>query len=133
MAVDFTNIGPTCQKIEDMIAYARPIIGRWPVFYRYTLGEDIYRQMILLLRLATKARLRHYNKTTLQELDTEKEILKTLIRLANGTEYGDKDGGRRKLLSDHSYGVWSEKMVEIGRLIGGWIASVTKEKDSKND
>ena len=69
----------------------------------------------------------------MQELDTEKEILKTLIRLANGTEYGDKNGGRRKLLSDHSYGVWSEKMVEIGRLIGGWITSVTKEKDSKND
>ena len=49
MAVDFGYIGPTCQKIEDMIAFARPIIGRWPPFYRYTLGEDVYRQMIQLL------------------------------------------------------------------------------------
>lgn len=133
MAVDFSCIGPTCQKIEDMIGYARPIINKWPPFYRYTLGEDIYRQMILLLRLATKARLRHYNKTTLQELDTEKEILKTLLRLANNTEYSDRQGGKRRLLPDHNYGVWAEKMLEIGRLIGGWIQSVTKEKQEKTD
>lgn len=124
MAADFSDIGPTCQKIEDMMGYARPIIGRWPPFYRYTLGEDIYREMILLLRLATRARLKYYNKTTLQELDTEKEILKALIRQANKTEFTDKSGNKRKLLSDHSYGVWAEKLVEIGRLIGGWLQSI---------
>ena len=124
MAGDFSDLGPTCQKIEDMIDFARPIIQRWPPFYRYTLGEDIYRQMIILLRLATTARLKHYSKTTLQELDTEKEILKVFIRQANRAEYTDKSGKQRKVLSDHTYGVWSEKMVEIGRLIGGWIQSI---------
>lgn len=127
MAADFSDIGPTCQKIEDMMGFARPIIGRWPPFYRYTLGEDIYEEMILLLRLATKARLKYYNKTTLQELDTEKEILKALVWQANKTEFTDKSGNKRKLLSDHSYGVWAEKLVEIGRLIGGWLQSI-KEK-----
>lgn len=129
MAVDFSYIGPTCQKIEDMIDYARPIISRWPPFYRYTLGEDIYRQMILLLRLATKARLKYYNKTTLQELDTEKEILKVFVRQANKTAFTDKSGNDRKLLSDHSYGVWAEKLVEIGKLIGGWLNAI--EESSK--
>lgn len=124
MEHNFSDIGPTCLKIEDMIDFARPIIQRWPPFYRYTLGEEIYRQMITLLRLATKARLKHYGKTTLQELDTEKEILKVFIRQANRAEYTDKSGKQRKVLSDHTYGVWSEKMVEIGRLIGGWIQSI---------
>ena len=124
MEKNFSDIGPTCLKIEDMIDFARPIIQRWPPFYRYTLGEDIYRQMIILLRLATKARLKHYGKATLQELDTEKEILKVFIRQANRAEYTDKSGKQRKVLSDHTYGVWSEKMVEIGRLIGGWIQSI---------
>ena len=87
MAVDFGYIGPTCQKIEDMIAFARPIIGRWPPFYRYTLGEDVYRQMIQLLRLATKARLKYYNKTTLQELDTEKEL--SLIHISEPTRQAE--------------------------------------------
>lgn len=124
MENNFSDIGPTCLKIEDMIDFARPIIQRWPPFYRYTLGEEIYRQMITLLRLATKARLKHYGKATLQELDTEKEILKVFIRQANRAEYTDKSGKQRKVLSDHTYGVWSEKMVEIGRLIGGWIQSI---------
>lgn len=131
MAVDFSYIGPTCQKIEDMIEYARPMLNRWPPFYRYTLGEDIYRQMILLLRLATKARLKYFNKTTLQELDTEKEILKMLVRQANKTSFADRNGQMRKLLNDHSYGVWSEKLVEIGKLIGGWIQGINKEKQPK--
>lgn len=131
MAVDFSYIGPTCQKIEDMIEYARPMLNRWPPFYRYTLGEDIYRQMILLLRLATKARLKYFNKTTLQELDTEKEILKMLVRQANRTSFADRNGQTRKLLNDHSYGVWSEKLVEIGKLIGGWIQGINKEKQPK--
>ncbi len=124
MAADYSDVGPTCQKIEDMIGFARPMIGRWPPFYRYTLGEDIYREMIDLLRLATKARLKYYNKTTLQELDTEKEILKALVRQANKTEFTDKNRNKRKLLSDHSYGVWAEKLVEIGKLIGGWLQSI---------
>lgn len=129
MAVDFGYIGPTCQKIEDMIAFASPIIGRWPPFYRYTLGEDVYRQMIQLLRLATKARLKYYNKTTLQELDTEKEILKVFVRQANATEFCDKKGEKRKLLSDHTYGVWAEKLTEIGKLIGGWIQGINKKNE----
>ena len=74
MAIDFSSVGPTCQKIEDLIEYARPILNRWPPFYRYTIGAQIYSELIYLLRLATKARLKYYNKTTLQELDTEKEI-----------------------------------------------------------
>lgn len=131
MENNFSDIGPTCLKIEDMIDFARPIIQRWPPLYRYTLGEEIYRQMITLLRLATKARLKHYSKTTLQELDTEKEILKVFVRQANRATYTDKSGKERKVLSDHTYGVWAEKLAEIGRLIGGWIQSIMdREKKS---
>ena len=115
------NPGPCCQKIDDMIQYGRQIIARWPAFYKFTLGEDIYREMLLMLRLATKARLRHMNKSTLADLDTSNAMLDTLIRQANRTVFTDKSGNQRRLLSDHSFGVWTEKTVEIGRLIGGWI------------
>lgn len=125
---DFDKIGPCCQKIEDMMQYASEIIDHWPPYHKYTDGEEIRKQMLLLLRLATKARLRYYNKTTLAELDTEKEVLKTLIRATNATTFTDRKGQKRRLLSDHSFGVWNEKIVEIGRLIGGWIQSVSKPK-----
>ena len=117
----FQNEGPTCLKIGDMMRYGRETIARWPKFYREDLGADIKKTMREMLRLATKARLKYYSKTTLQELDTEKEILKMLLREANATEITVKGGGKRTLLADHSYGVWSGQVVEIGRLIGGWM------------
>lgn len=133
MSVDFSNIGPTCQKIADMQKYGREIISRWPRFYRDDLGVDIKKTMREMLRLATKARLKYYGKTTLRDLDTEKELLKVLLREANETEFNDKRGERRKLLSDHSYGVWSAMVVEIGKLIGGWIAAIEESnKRSSN-
>lgn len=127
---DKENPGPCCKKIDDMIQYARPIIGRWPPFYRYTLGEDIMREMFLMLRLATKARLRYMNKSTLADLDTSKAILDVLIQQANNTVFTDKNGNERRLLTDHSFGVWSEKTEEIGKLIGSWIKSVEGRKNS---
>ena len=86
-----------------------------------------------MLRLATKARLKYYSKTTLTELDTEKEILKVYLREANETTFRDKRGEMRKLLSNHTYGVWSEKVVEIGKLIGGWIQAVKADRDGEKN
>ena len=54
------------------------------------------------------------------------------MRQANKTVFVDKKGEQRRLLSNHSYGVWAEKMVEIGKLIGGWIQSINKEKQERN-
>ena len=127
---DTSNPGPCCQKIEDMIFYARPIVRRWPALDKYTLGEDIMREMLNMLRLATKARLRYMNKSTLAELDTSKAVLEAFIRDANRTVFTAKDGRERRLLTDHSYGVWSGMLKEIGALIGGWINSVSGRRNS---
>ena len=129
---DTANPGPCCQKISDMMKYARPIINKWPPLYKYTIGEEIMREMLNMLRLSTKARLKYMNKSTLGELDTSKEVCKAFIHQANETEFADKTGNTRRLLSDRSFGVWSEQLNEIGRLIGGWISSVNGRKSSDN-
>lgn len=120
------NPGPCCQKIEDMILYSSDVIGKWPAFYKYTIGEEIYREMLLMLRLANKARLRHMNKSTLADLDTSKAQVDALVRVANRTVFTDKSGKPRRLLRDQSFGVWSDKIDEIGRLIGGWLNSTKR-------
>lgn len=127
---DYTdnNPGPCCMKIEDMLFYAQPVIGKWPPFYRYTIGEEMMTEMLLMLRLATKARLRYHNKTTLADLDTSKAVLETFLRQANRIEFTDKAGHRRRLITDKNYESWSSQLVEIGNLIGGWILSVKDRK-----
>lgn len=125
---DRSNPGPCCQKIDDMIQYARPIVERWPSFHKRSLGVDIMQEMYTMLRLATKARLRYMNKSTLPDLDTSKAVLDIFIQQANKIIFTDKSGKTRRLLTDQSYGEWSKKIDEIGALIGGWMNSVSGRK-----
>ena len=125
---DRSNPGPCCQKIDDMIQYARPIVERWPSFHKRSLGVDIIQEMYTMLRLATKARLRYMNKSTLADLDTSKAVLDIFIQQANKIIFTDKSGKTRRLLTDQSYGEWSKKIDEIGALIGGWMNSVSGRK-----
>lgn len=127
---DAKNPGPCCQKIDDMIQYARPIIERWPGFHKRSLGMDIMQEMYTMLRLATKARLRYMNKSTLADLDTSKAVLEVYIQQANKIIFTDRGGNQRRLLTDQSFGEWSKRLVEIGALIGGWINSVAGRKNS---
>jgi len=120
--------GPCCQRIEDMLKYAQPILGKWPPFYRYTLGEQMQNEMLTMLRLATKARLRYYNKTTLADLDTSKAVLECFLRQANEIEFTDRSGNRRRLITDKNFESWSLRITEIGKIIGGWIQSVQGRK-----
>ena len=125
---DRSNPGPCCQKIDDMIQYARPIVERWPSFHKRSLGVDIMQEMYTMLRLATKARLRYMNKSTLADLDTSKAVLDIFIQQANKIIFTDRSGKTRRLLTDQSYGEWSKKIEEIGALIGGWMQSVSGRK-----
>lgn len=125
---DRSNPGPCCQKIDDMIQYARPIVERWPSFHKRSLGVDIMQEMYTMLRLAAKARLRYMNKSTLADLDTSKAVLDIFIQQANKIIFTDKSGKTRRLLTDQSYGEWSKKIDEIGALIGGWMNSVSGRK-----
>ena len=125
---DRSNPGPCCQKIDDMIQYARPIVERWPSFHKRSLGVDIMQEMYTMLRLATQARLRYMNKSTLADLDTSKAVLDIFIQQANKIIFTDKSGKTRRLLTDQSYGEWSKKIDEIGALIGGWMNSVSGRK-----
>ena len=129
---DSANPGPCCKKIDDMIQYARPMIARWPAFHKYTLGEDIMLEMYTMLRLATKARLRYMNRSTLADLDTSKAVLDVFVRQANSVIFTDRNGRERRLLTDQSFGVWSAKIAEIGALIGGWMNRVSDRKSSDN-
>ena len=125
---DRSNPGSCCQKIDDMIQYARPIVERWPSFHKRSLGVDIMQEMYTMLRLATKARLRYMNKSTLADLDTSKAVLDIFIQQANKIIFTDRIGKTRRLLTDQSYGEWSKKIDEIGALIGGWMNSVSGRK-----
>lgn len=77
---------------------------------------DIKRCMDVMLERIIEANKKYYKKTTLQELDVEVEKLKAYVRLSYNLGF----------LPPKKYEQWSGLVVEIGRMVGGWIKSVNK-------
>lgn len=91
--------------------YGYQAIKQFPKHERHVLGAEIRSSMLHLQRLIITAFKRYHKKTTLTDLDIELAILKRRVRLAKDLRY----------LDVKKYQLWSECLVEIGKMIGGWI------------
>ena len=103
------------QKVQDMMVYGYPMLNQFPKAEKFSLAQDIRHCMNNILELTITEDKRYTKKTTLENLDIENEKLKIFIRISFELKY----------LSKHTYGVWEEKIVEIGKMIGGLIKSVS--------
>lgn len=104
------------QKTFDMMNYAYPALAQYPKGEKFSLVVDIKRCMDVMLERIIEANKKYYKKTTLQELDVEVEKLKAYVRLSYNLGF----------LPPKKYEQWSGLVVEIGRMVGGWIKSVSK-------
>jgi S23 ribosomal protein len=104
------------QKTFDMMNYAYPALAQYPKGEKFALVVDIKRRMDVMLERIIEANKKYYKKTTLQELDVEVEKLKAYVRLSYNLGF----------LPPKKYEQWSGLVVEIGRMVGGWIKSVSK-------
>ena len=104
------------QKVEDMMLYAYPALNQFPKSEKFAMVADIKRNMDDMLELCIEVEKKYQNKTTLRNLDTANAKLFAYIRLAM----------KLKFLPMKKYEVWSEKLVEIGKMIGGLIKAAGK-------
>ena len=74
------------------------------------------------MRLTIAANKKYTKRTTLQELDVEIAALKVYLRIAYDLKY----------LPPKKYEVWSGMMVEIGKMVGGWIRSQRENAEPPN-
>ncbi len=108
------------QKIYDMMVYAYPVLAQFPKSEKFALAADIKRNMDILMERCIEAKKKYFKKSTLQEMDVANEKIQVYIRLAFDLKY----------ISMHRYRVWSDKLVEIGKMIGGWIKAVNGPRSS---
>lgn len=99
--------------------YGYQALKQFPKHEKHALGAEIRRSMLELQRLIITAFKRYHKKTTLTDLDIELAILKRRVRLAKDLRY----------LDIKRYQLWTEQLVELGRMIGGWIRSVKSNKN----
>lgn len=103
------------QKVEDMLQYGYPLLTKFPKAEKFSLAEDIRLCMNEMLRLTIAVDKKKSKLTALEKLDIENATLQAFIRLSKDL----------KFISVHSYGVWETKLVEIGKMIGGLLRTVT--------
>lgn len=107
----------TClNKIQDMMLYAEPVLLSYPKYVRFTRVADITRCMDQMMERTIEANKKYYKKTTLQELDVEIEKLRKYVYLS----------WKLKYITYKKYQFWTEKINEIGRIVGGWMNSIKR-------
>ncbi|MPM29144.1 hypothetical protein SDC9_75684 [bioreactor metagenome] len=111
------------QRIYDMILYGYPALEQMPKSQKFSLAQDIKHCMDKIMRLCIAANKKYTKKTTLQELDVEVAALKVYLRIAFDLKY----------LPPKKYEVWSGLVVEVGKMIGGWIRSQREAAQPKKE
>lgn len=111
------------QRIYDMILYGYPALEQMPKSQKFSLAQDMKHSMDKVMRLCITANKKYTKKTTLQELDVEVAALKVYLRIAFDLKY----------LPPKKYEVWSGLVVEVGKMIGGWIRSQREAAQPKQE
>ena len=106
----------TLQKVKDMMLYAYPALNQFPKSEKFAMVADIKRNMDEMLELCIEVKKKYQNKTTLRNLDIANAKLMAYIQMAQ----------QLKFLPMKKYEVWSEMLVEIGKMIGGLIKAVNR-------
>lgn len=111
------------QKIFDMMGYAYPALAQFPKSEKFALVTDIKHSMDVLLERSIEAQKKYFKKTTLQDMDVEIMKLRAYIRLSHQLGF----------LPMKKYELWSGMLVEIGKMIGGWLKTVNGKSASHRD
>ncbi len=100
------------QKTYDFLFWIKPVVQRFSKSHKYSLGLQLETEVLYLLKYITRANMSRDNKRALiQECMVRYETTKVLVRLSK--DY--------KLISLKQYEFASDKLLEIGRMLGGWL------------
>lgn len=100
--------------------YGYLALAQYPKSEKYALATDIKHCMDIILERCIEANKKYYKKTTLQDLDVEIMKLKAYLRLSQDLGF----------LPFKKYEIWSGMVVEIGKMLGGWLKSVNSQKST---
>lgn len=98
-------------KTYDLLKYSIPILSKFPRDQKFLLGDQFQKLLTEILDAFIEA---YYSKKRIHILipaNLKLEKLRYRIRLSH--EF--------KFISNKQYGQFSEKVDEIGRMLGGWI------------
>jgi len=104
------------QKWEDMAEHVYITLRHIPKSERFTLGAELRAGVWRGLRLILAANAARNKMPLLLEFDTEIKTQLALIRVAHSLN----------ILPHKKYQLLSERLIEIGKMLGGWMKYTKK-------
>ena len=105
------------QKVLDFYKVCHDSVKLFPKLERYSLGQKIENTILEILELTLQAAYQpKYRKIeTIRKASDKTDLLKYLLRLAYNVE----------AVNLKKYLLLEEKAIELGKMFGGWIKSLT--------
>lgn len=101
------------QKSYDFYRWLHPVLNDFPKSERFMLVDKIQETLLSFISKVVEARKVEDKEKVLREADAELEKLNVLMRLSKDQEF----------ISMGQYREASEKMDELGKMLGGWMKS----------
>jgi hypothetical protein len=117
------NASLLLQKIENTFLEVLSTLKRYPKAERYTLGEKTEKilldatEAIYAASYSPKSRIENLEKARIQF-----QMVIFLFRIAR----------RQSFISEGAYEKIAAELVEIGKMVSGWLKSIEKKNHAKN-
>jgi four helix bundle protein len=98
------------QKLVDLTVYAIPILNKMPKNQRFVLAQQIQNKMLDMVTGVIEANKARDKAALIDKLDTELDKLRFLVRVSH----------QLALIKSEQYEQLAKRMIEIGKMIGGW-------------
>ncbi|MBU1951064.1 MAG: diversity-generating retroelement protein Avd [Candidatus Eisenbacteria bacterium] len=100
-------------KTYDLLVWILPVLAKFPRDQKFLLGDRLQTGLMDLLGLLIEANYTCDRTQLLRRANIELEKFRFLCRLASDMKYFGRD----------RYYALAERVDEIGRMIGGWMAA----------
>jgi len=101
-------------KLHDLLLYLVPQLGKFPRDQKFLLADRIQVKLLEAQECCLRAYYGREKEAELLQANMCLELTLHLVRLAYDLRY----------FNARRYGVISEKINEVGRMIGGWLKHV---------
>lgn len=105
------------QKLYDFTLWFFPIVNKFPKQQRFVLGQRIENEILEIVELVAVANGETEKGRTLKTASAKLDLLRMLIRLAKDLRF----------VSVKQYGLASERLNEVGRLLTGLMRRFGRE------
>lgn len=105
------KITPVVEKQYRLILWMLPKIANFPKDQRFLLADRIERILLDILEMLIEAVYSKHKREILIKVNLKLDVLRFMMRITKDMKYVSLKG----------YDYFCQQVLEIGRMVGGWI------------